>query len=349
RNYLTNVSITREPFPSAANPITENFFLRHSFTQDDFCDGFRGTKQGDSGGLLLGDQGQLCGVVRGTSGPSSGTSISRIEPVDTQSVIDFIQTRIGPLSGQCPPVTGPGDDLDGDGIHDDCDDCPAVHNRDQLAAGADTDLDGVGNACDACPNTPRFRDDGGNRNDEAEQEYFREEHAEEFGFSPEFDRQRSVYVLRRTQQYTDAEWAAAVELRRSIVVPDRCDDEPLPRTRLRTTELPMGRLYPGDLRPPQLRVAIPQRSAARRGVLGRRARVAARRANSTSAFAFVPATTIDPKPVRVATSAKSPSTANGSAPSTPRVTFGSQSRPTTIGPIRAILRPAPNTRYRSTS
>jgi hypothetical protein len=39
------------------------------------------------------------------------------------------------------------DDLDGDGVRDDCDNCPTVSNVDQ----ADQDGDGVGDACDNCP------------------------------------------------------------------------------------------------------------------------------------------------------------------------------------------------------
>jgi hypothetical protein len=44
----------------------------------------------------------------------------------------------------CPPV---GSDLDGDGLDDACDNCPADPNSDQ----ADVDGDGVGDACDLCP------------------------------------------------------------------------------------------------------------------------------------------------------------------------------------------------------
>ncbi len=40
-----------------------------------------------------------------------------------------------------------GDDGDGDGVGDDCDNCPAVANDDQ----ADGDGDGLGDACDLCP------------------------------------------------------------------------------------------------------------------------------------------------------------------------------------------------------
>jgi len=40
-----------------------------------------------------------------------------------------------------------GNDLDGDGVDDGVDNCPAVSNANQ----ADTDGDGIGNACDNCP------------------------------------------------------------------------------------------------------------------------------------------------------------------------------------------------------
>lgn len=49
-----------------------------------------------------------------------------------------------------------GEDKDGDGIGDNCDNCPGVRNPDQR----DTDLDGLGDTCDTCPN---LSDDGSGR------------------------------------------------------------------------------------------------------------------------------------------------------------------------------------------
>ena len=54
--------------------------------------------------------------------------------------VDDLGTPIasaGPTSG----------DADGDGVGDDCDDCPTVPNASQT----DTDGDGIGDACDDCP------------------------------------------------------------------------------------------------------------------------------------------------------------------------------------------------------
>jgi hypothetical protein len=51
-------------------------------------------------------------------------------------------------TGAAPPCTIP--DLDGDGVADEDDNCPAAANPDQ----ADTDGDAVGDACDNCPSEP---------------------------------------------------------------------------------------------------------------------------------------------------------------------------------------------------
>ena len=58
-------------------------------------------------------------------------------------------------------------DTDGDGVIDDCDNCPLTSNADQ----ADLDLDGVGDICDNCPQAPnpdQFDADGDGFGDECD-------------------------------------------------------------------------------------------------------------------------------------------------------------------------------------
>jgi len=47
----------------------------------------------------------------------------------------------------CPGCQDTRSDVDGDGVEDDADNCPAMANANQ----ADADGDGVGDACDNCP------------------------------------------------------------------------------------------------------------------------------------------------------------------------------------------------------
>ncbi len=54
----------------------------------------------------------------------------------------------------CP--NDPDDDIDGDGICGDIDNCPTVNNPSQL----DSDSDGIGDVCDTCPNDPDDDIDG---------------------------------------------------------------------------------------------------------------------------------------------------------------------------------------------
>ena len=57
-----------------------------------------------------------------------------------------------------------GEDIDGDGVHNACDNCRDVYNADQV----DADVDGVGNACDNCmrvPNPGQENTDGDSRGD----------------------------------------------------------------------------------------------------------------------------------------------------------------------------------------
>ena len=69
----------------------------------------------------------------------------------------FRSTAAGAGSGDGAPDSGSGkttvDDLDGDGVPNDGDNCPTTANADQL----DGDKDGVGDVCDNCPTTPNPR------------------------------------------------------------------------------------------------------------------------------------------------------------------------------------------------
>lgn len=53
------------------------------------------------------------------------------------------------------PVVAPPPDVDGDGVPDSTDNCPAVPNTDQ----ANSDLDGIGDACDNCPDVSNDQTD----------------------------------------------------------------------------------------------------------------------------------------------------------------------------------------------
>ena len=64
---------------------------------------------------------------------------------------DFTALRAEGLNTLC---TVP--DMDGDGICDQLDNCPAVTNADQ----SDMDADGIGDLCDACPNDAANNEDG---------------------------------------------------------------------------------------------------------------------------------------------------------------------------------------------
>ncbi len=64
----------------------------------------------------------------------------------TDTEIKIKDCEGGCSNGGC--IVNPcGEDKDGDGIGDNCDNCPGVRNPDQR----DTDLDGLGDTCDTCP------------------------------------------------------------------------------------------------------------------------------------------------------------------------------------------------------
>lgn len=99
-------------------------------------------------------------VERSTDGGTSFTllpaNLYNLAAVDTdRSLFQYLGTIPATATGAAAFVvrfTGcaSSSDLDGDGIPDSCDNCPADANADQ----ADTDGDGVGDACDLCPAAP---------------------------------------------------------------------------------------------------------------------------------------------------------------------------------------------------
>jgi hypothetical protein len=102
-----------------------------------------------------GTSGDLFGISVGLSGTTAAVgsyvddvaanadqgsaSVFGAEDLDGDGVLDELDN--------CPSVPNDQADTDGDGAGDACDNCPTVSNADQ----ADTDADGVGDACDAGP------------------------------------------------------------------------------------------------------------------------------------------------------------------------------------------------------
>jgi hypothetical protein len=111
--------------------------------------GYLGAEPGDSGGGLITNQAdKLCGVIsRGEvffldPFPSLKSDEAAVDsPENVQFLTDIIVDKFGHFIGECAN----GQDFDGDGFPDNCDNCPTVPN-DQT----DTDGDGIGDACDNC-------------------------------------------------------------------------------------------------------------------------------------------------------------------------------------------------------
>ncbi|WP_428741576.1 thrombospondin type 3 repeat-containing protein [Tenacibaculum sp.] len=71
--------------------------------------------------------------------PKSRVSlIKNLKDVNTTEVQDCVSAN------PCPPITSGVDDIDGDGIHNDCDNCPNIGNPDQM----DSDGNGTGDVCE---------------------------------------------------------------------------------------------------------------------------------------------------------------------------------------------------------
>jgi hypothetical protein len=129
---------------------TECPFFR--FVQETEWEGSPGVCQGDSGGPALDEDMQVIGVVsRGPEGCGNTTYGSVYAWGDWIREVGFLAAEIG---GYDPPpwvATGSSDpgllDIDGDGIRNEIDNCPADANPDQL----DSDGNGVGDACQIDP------------------------------------------------------------------------------------------------------------------------------------------------------------------------------------------------------
>ena len=215
------------------------------------CTAFAGGQlDGDSGGPLFSGCPDalcspsnksflLCGIHKGKNDDVFDEEV-RVEfhrpALDSPDVIAWINSVIvdpntGRTAYECPAVTGPSDDLDGDLVHDECDTCPRIHNPEQLTgAGApdDWDADGFGAACDLCPEA---LDDGENSNHEAELEWFLAEAKSQWNVDVPLDGGRYP-ILRLTPGCTGAgcefltlsDLQAATALYRFVFRPNRCEE-----------------------------------------------------------------------------------------------------------------------------
>lgn len=211
---------------------------------DGWCASYKGSVAGDSGGTLIrASDGQLCGVNKGKKKPFVPYALfpgcevipanSHSSAVDSALAVQFLSDNIldinGNFEGQCPGATV-WSDLDGDGVHDDCDNCPAVHNPDQTTSLAvDDDGDGIGNACDPCDDSlPSFGSKLANRNKEYELAQFIRRHKEDLGgLSPVIVNGKPV--LRPVDYPTPGNFLWATGLLKDAIKPDQCDPVPVSR------------------------------------------------------------------------------------------------------------------------
>lgn len=195
-------------------------------TQELICGTYDGFGEGDSGGpLIRNSNGALCGVSSkyipfifpplasvvawsagiNTPGPSGG---------NLGWILDRIVDKFGNFEGECDVPSSLADDLDGDGIHNDCDTCPTVSNPEQLMVDDDNDQDGIGDACDFCPGQ-RVRDQRANCNVETELAYA-------------YPGQTAPPILRRNDFGSDSAFAQARNHLLISFKPDACDPTPCP-------------------------------------------------------------------------------------------------------------------------
>jgi len=136
-----------------------------------YCDQYSGIARGDSGGALIDDSGNLCGIINSYTGPGPIDPLNPLAPylttnrmagVDSIETIEWITTVETPdghgifddegnFDGECPAYLDTCDagdcndsDGEGDGVIDVCDDCPFTDNT------LDSDDDGILDCADPC-------------------------------------------------------------------------------------------------------------------------------------------------------------------------------------------------------
>lgn len=86
------------------------------------------------------------------STPNFFASITLAPGTTTCKWVLTLEEELLAQHGVVPPRLSAGDDTDGDGLRDDCDNCPNVENAEQ----EDADSDCVGDVCDNCPQDSNF-------------------------------------------------------------------------------------------------------------------------------------------------------------------------------------------------
>lgn len=173
--------------------------------------------------------------------------------MDTPPVQTWLELNIkknGRLEGTCPAATA-SNDRDEDGVPDDCDDCPFIHNPEQadksLWPAEDDDLDGVGDACDT---TPGGEPSSANANYEFELDAFVRDHQSLCGGAPELLGSGARVLIREGHYSNDTDLACAKGLFLSKFQADLADREPVSLAALSTFDggqgvaLPKGNLNP---------------------------------------------------------------------------------------------------------
>ncbi len=189
---------------------------------------------GDSGGWLYRtSDGQFCGVISGDGGwhcsqspiyPFTLSCDYHTAAVDDGEAIawwsQYLLDVDGEFEGTIPAT--PANDPDGDGIASLYDNCPLVHNPEQLTTFDDPDGNGIGAACDACPGFSALSQIP-NRNFEVE-----------LALAYPTRTSAPVVVLRRSDYASDAAFAQARAERLDTFRPDVCDPYPAPMAKLQS-------------------------------------------------------------------------------------------------------------------